>query len=34
MFPHGCPSYQKAMVKLFKIEKLKNGATKMRLYDA
>jgi len=21
MFPHGCPSYQKAFVKLFKIEK-------------
>jgi len=25
MFPHGCPSFQKAFVKLFKVEKGKGG---------
>lgn len=30
MFPHGCPSYQKAFVKLFKVQK---GRKKMTLID-
>jgi hypothetical protein len=33
MFPHGCPSYQKAFVKLFKIEKNVKGVQKMKLVD-
>jgi len=32
MFPHGCPSYQKAFVKLFKVEKTKKGE-KLKLVD-
>ena len=32
MFPHGCPSYQKAFVKLFKVEKTKKGE-KLKLID-
>jgi hypothetical protein len=28
MFPHGCPSYQKAFVKLYKVDK-RNGKLKM-----
>lgn len=32
MFPHGCPSYQKAFVKLFKVENVK-GVQKMKLVD-
>ena len=31
MFPHGCPSYQKAMVKIFKVEP---GRKRMRLIDS
>jgi len=34
MFPHGCPSYQKAFVKLFKVERAAKGATKLRLVDS
>lgn len=34
MFPHGCPSFQKAFVKLFKIEKGKNGKDRMKLIDS
>ena len=30
MFPQGCPSYQKAFVKLFRID-TKKGVTKMKL---
>lgn len=33
MFPTGCPSYQKAFVKLFKIEKTPKGGQKMKLVD-
>ena len=33
MFPHGCPSYQKGFVKLFKVEKTKKGKEKLRLID-
>jgi hypothetical protein len=33
MFPHGCPSYQKAFVKLFKIERNLKGQQKMKLVD-
>ena len=32
MFPHGCPSYQKAFVKLYKIEK-SNKKQKLKLVD-
>jgi hypothetical protein len=32
MFPHGCPSYQKAFVKLFRVEKTKKGE-KLKLVD-
>lgn len=32
MFPHGCPSYQKAFVKLFKVEMTKKGE-KLKLVD-
>jgi hypothetical protein len=32
MFPHGCPSFQKAFVKLYKVER--NGGTeKLKLVD-
>ena len=31
MYPHGCPSYQKAFVKLFRVEK---DTGKLRLLDA
>ena len=35
MFPHGCPSYQKAFVKLFKVERNANtGAEKLKLIDS
>lgn len=34
MFPHGCPSYQKAFVKLFKIEIGKQGKERMKLIDS
>lgn len=34
MFPHGCPSYQKAFVKLFKVEKGQKGGAKLKLIDA
>ena len=33
MFPTGCPSYQKAFVKLFKIEKSPKGGRRMKLVD-
>lgn len=33
MFPHGCPSYQKGFVKLFKLEKTKKGKEKLKLVD-
>jgi len=33
MFPHGCPSYQKGFVKLFKLERTKKGKEKLRLID-
>lgn len=33
MFPHGCPSYQKAFVKLFKVEKSNKGSQKVKLID-
>jgi len=33
MFPHGCPSYQKGFVKLFKVEKTKKGKEKLKLVD-
>ena len=33
MFPHGCPSYQKAFVKLFKVEKNKKGIDHYKLID-
>ena len=35
MFPHGCPSYQKAFVKLFKVEKnVQAGTEKLKLVDS
>ena len=33
MFPHGCPSYQKALVKLFKVEQKPTGGQKLKLVD-
>lgn len=33
MFPHGCPSFQKAFVKLFKVEKANKGGQKLKLID-
>jgi len=32
MWPHGCPSFQKAFVKLFKVEK-DNQGERLRLLD-
>jgi len=35
MFPHGCPSYQKAFVKLFKVEKnAQTGVERLKLIDS
>lgn len=34
MYPTGCPSFQKAAVKLFKVEKNSKGQSKMRLIDS
>ena len=35
MFPRGCPSYQKAFVKLFRIEKnTETGEDKLKLIDS
>mmetsp|Transcript_39555 Transcript_39555/g.60428 ORF Transcript_39555/g.60428 Transcript_39555/m.60428 type:complete len:139 (-) Transcript_39555:701-1117(-) len=33
MFPHGCPSFQKAFVKLYRVEKNKQGASYLKLVD-
>ena len=33
MFPHGCPSFQKAFVKLYKVEKNKQGTSHLKLID-
>lgn len=34
MYPYGCPSFQKAQVKLLKQEKGKKGADKYKLIDS
>ena len=35
MFPHGCPSYQKALVKLFRVEQLpRGGGEVLKLIDS
>ena len=34
MFPHGCPSFLKAFVKLFRVEKTKTGGQKLKLVDS
>lgn len=34
MFPHGCPSYQKAFVKLFRVEQGPKGGEVLKLVDS
>jgi len=34
MYPSGCPSFQKATIKLFKVEKTAKGDPKLRLVDS
>ena len=34
MYPQGCPSFQKASVKLFKVDKNDAGKTKLILIDS
>lgn len=34
MFPHGCPSYQKAFVKLFRVEQGPKGGEVLKLIDS
>jgi hypothetical protein len=33
MFPHGCPSFQKAFVKLYRVEVGQHGNKKLKLID-
>lgn len=34
MFPHGCPSYQKALVKLFRVDQGPKGGEVLKLIDS